>query len=92
MERTLELFTVSFCLNVYWESKEGRFNTFIEIRTSAKGQQFIIFITTIIGTIDLYVCLRMKAANTIGKDPLRIAKYTIPDVTQGVCQLKLIRR
>lgn len=87
-----QLFTVFFCLKVYWESKECRFNTFKKIRSSAKGQQFIIFITTIIATIDLCVCLRTKAANTIGKEALRIAKYTIPGLTQEVFRLKLIKR
>lgn len=50
------------------------FNTFKKIRSSAKGQQLIIFITTIIGTVGLCACLRRKAANAIGKDLLRIAK------------------
>lgn len=52
-------------LNIYWASDGGSFNAFRKIRSSAKGQQFIIFITTIIGTIDLCVCLRTKTANAI---------------------------
>lgn len=52
-------------LNIYWASDGGSFNTFRKTRSSAKGQQFILFITTIIGSIDLCVFLRMKTANAI---------------------------